>query len=300
MKVCQLVIGPAGSGKSTFCETMKNHCDAAGRVVHVVNLDPAAEDETITYPVSIDIRELISLEDAMEECGLGPNGGLLFCLEYLEENVEWLMEALEPYSEDDYLLVDCPGQIEAYSHLSVFRTVVGKLQSDGWTVGCVYCLDAQFSEEASKFVAGSLNALTAMVNMELPHVNVMTKMDLVRGRGRGGMEGVERNGSGVDWREEDDEERELIIPDRENLLRALNQTYGKHLKRFARLNEGIVSLLDEWSLIGYVGLDVRDEHSVAGVLMQLDFAVGWMGDEDDVRGKYDQDALEEADYGLDV
>ena len=49
-----------------------------------------------------------------------------------------------------------------------------------------------------------------------------------------------------------------------------------------------------------MGLDVRDEHSVAGVLMQLDFAVGWMGDEDDVRGKYDQDALEEADYELDV
>lgn len=27
----------------------------------------------------------------------------------------------------------------------------------------MYCLDAQFSEEASKYVAGCLNALTAMV-----------------------------------------------------------------------------------------------------------------------------------------
>lgn len=74
----------------------------------------------------------------------------------------------------------------------------------------MYCLDAQFSEEASKYVAGSLNALTAMVrdvlvvasfraishldisfhvfcflprqvNIELPHVNVLTKLDLVRG-----------------------------------------------------------------------------------------------------------------------
>ncbi len=203
MKVCHLVIGPAGSGKSTFCETMKLHCDAANRIIHLVNLDPAAED--CKYPVSVDIRELISLEDAMEECELGPNGGLLFCLEYLEENVEWLMEALEPYGEEDYLLIDCPGQIEAYSHLSVFKTVVrryvretwsrdraglpallfqicpthlshwpascslacslssDRLQSEGWTVGCVYCLDAQFSEEASKYVAGSLNALTAMV-----------------------------------------------------------------------------------------------------------------------------------------
>lgn len=32
--------------------------------------------------VFVDIRELISLEDVMEELGLGPNGGLLYCMEY--------------------------------------------------------------------------------------------------------------------------------------------------------------------------------------------------------------------------
>ena len=30
----------------------------------------------------IDIRELISLEDVMEELQLGPNGGLIYCMEY--------------------------------------------------------------------------------------------------------------------------------------------------------------------------------------------------------------------------
>lgn len=29
-----------------------------------------------------DIRELVSLEDVMEELGLGPNGGLVYCMEY--------------------------------------------------------------------------------------------------------------------------------------------------------------------------------------------------------------------------
>jgi hypothetical protein len=29
-----------------------------------------------------DIRELISLDDVMEEIGLGPNGGLIYCMEY--------------------------------------------------------------------------------------------------------------------------------------------------------------------------------------------------------------------------
>ena len=72
------------------------------------------------------------------------------------------------------------------------------------------------------------------VNIELPHVNVLTKLDLVRGRGRQGL---------VNWQEEDDEERELIIPERESLLRELNSAYSH--SKWLRLNEGIVSLLDE-------------------------------------------------------
>ena len=42
-KHAQLVIGPAGSGKSTFCHLIQEHCDATKRTVHIVNLDPAAE-----------------------------------------------------------------------------------------------------------------------------------------------------------------------------------------------------------------------------------------------------------------
>lgn len=32
--------------------------------------------------LAVDIRELISLDDVMEELGLGPNGGLMYCMEY--------------------------------------------------------------------------------------------------------------------------------------------------------------------------------------------------------------------------
>ena len=56
-------------------------------------------------------------------------------MEYLEEELEdWLAEELEPYGDDDYLLFDCPGQIELYSHSSVFRALVRYLQSNGWQV----------------------------------------------------------------------------------------------------------------------------------------------------------------------
>ncbi|GAB2271005.1 hypothetical protein Dimus_005859 [Dionaea muscipula] len=73
------------------------------RTMHVVNLDPTAE--RFDYHVALDIRELISLEDAMEELGLGPNGGLIYCMEHLEENLDdWLIEELENYLDDHYLL----------------------------------------------------------------------------------------------------------------------------------------------------------------------------------------------------
>ena len=41
---------------------------------------------------------------------------------------------LQGYGEDDYLLFDCPGQIELYSHSSVFRSLIKYLQNGGWTV----------------------------------------------------------------------------------------------------------------------------------------------------------------------
>lgn len=45
----------------------------------------------------------------------------------------------------------------------------------------VYCLESQFIEDKSKYFSGVLSAMSAMVNLEIPHINVMTKMDLIEG-----------------------------------------------------------------------------------------------------------------------
>lgn len=57
-----------------------------------------------------DIRELIQVDDVMEDESLrfGPNGGLVFCMEYFANNFDWLEESLG-HVEDDYILFDCPG-----------------------------------------------------------------------------------------------------------------------------------------------------------------------------------------------
>lgn len=49
-----MVMGPAGTGKSTYCKVIQEHCQNTRRSVHVANLDPAAE--TFEYDVAFDVR----------------------------------------------------------------------------------------------------------------------------------------------------------------------------------------------------------------------------------------------------
>lgn len=87
-----------------------------GRKVSVINLDPANDNPP--YNCEIDIRELISLEDVMDELQLGPNGGLVYCMEHLQQNADWLREKLRSLESDTYLLFDLPGQARLQRDLS--------------------------------------------------------------------------------------------------------------------------------------------------------------------------------------
>jgi len=181
-------------------------------------------------------------------------------MEYLEENLEdWLHEQLGGYGDDDYLFFDCPGQIELYSHLSVFQSLVQYLKGEGWNVGCIYCVDAQFTEDSSKYISGCLSALSAMIQLELPHLNVMTKIDLVQ------------DPSAL--------EHGFIFPDRASLLQTLDQHTSD---KYRSLNAAIVGLLDNYSMVAFVPLDVTDEESIESCMLQADMAIQY-GEDQDVR-----------------
>lgn len=121
----QLVIGPPGSGKTTYCNAMKEFLQETGRKVSIVNLDPA--NDRLLYECDVDISELITLEDAMDKLKLGPNGGLVYCMEFLEKNIEWLHTELSNVKEH-YILLDCPGQVELFTHHQSVKNIALKLQ----------------------------------------------------------------------------------------------------------------------------------------------------------------------------
>ena len=64
---------------------------------------------------------------------LGPNGGVLYALEELEHNAEWLEEGLKELGED-YVLFDCPGQVELFTHHSSLRNIFFRIQKLGYRV----------------------------------------------------------------------------------------------------------------------------------------------------------------------
>ena len=124
-RFAQLVIGPPGSGKSTYCLAMKEFLEQVGRKVSVINLDPANNE--LLYSCDVNISDLITLENVMDKLNFGPNGGLVYCMEFLEKNIEWLHSKIDN-SQDRYFLLDCPGQVELFTHHQSVKNIALKLQ----------------------------------------------------------------------------------------------------------------------------------------------------------------------------
>jgi len=128
----EIVIGAPGAGKSTYAYGKHQLFTALERPIAIVNLDPANDD--LPYPCDVSIASLITLQDAMNEFGLGPNGGMLYCLEYLEQNLDWLLDKLGALSSDTYIVFDLPGQVELSTNHSSLKNIVNKLVKSGYRV----------------------------------------------------------------------------------------------------------------------------------------------------------------------
>ncbi|XP_019545526.3 GPN-loop GTPase 3 [Aedes albopictus] len=288
MRYGQLVMGPAGSGKSTYCATMQRHGYDDKRLIKVVNLDPAAE--TFEYQPFIDIRDLIQLDDAMEdeELHYGPNGGLVFCIEYLLENSDWLRNQLcgvgddedeegvadgveEP--DDDYILFDMPGQIELYTHLKAGQQLAKLLESWNFRLCSVFLVDSQFMIDGAKFLSGTMAALSVMVNMELPHVNILSKMDLLSKTSKGQLD-------------------KYLEPDPQALLGEVTNesSWGR---KYRKLSETIGLLIEDFSLVRFTPLNINDEENIADLLLMIDNVIQY-GEDADVKTT-DFDPPEEED-----
>lgn len=144
----------------------------------------------------------------MEELQYGPNGGLVFCLEYLLENIEWLTSDLGEY-QDEFLIVDCPGQIEIFTHSDIMSRIVEVFRTADYKPCALYLLESLFLLDVTKFFSGVLTATSAMLQLGIPHLNLISKMDLLRMDGRGRTEQLGLGAREGSDEEEDEEEYDV-------------------------------------------------------------------------------------------
>jgi len=134
----------------------------------------------------------------MSELNLGPNGGLLYCMEYIEHHLGEVLKLLKERlginnnnnnssssssTSGAYLLFDLPGQIELTAHSNVVSRIAERLARElDLRLVCVQLVDAAVClTDVSKFIGAALVCTASMMRLELPCVNVLSKMDLLQG-----------------------------------------------------------------------------------------------------------------------
>lgn len=72
------------------------------------------------------------------------------------------------------------------AHFPLVSRIASLLQQWDFHLCGVYLLESQFIQDRTKFFAGVLSAMSAMISLEIPHINVISKMDLIK-EGQGGV-----------------------------------------------------------------------------------------------------------------
>lgn len=143
----------------------------------------------------------------------------------------------------------------------------------------VWLIDSHFIDESSKFLSASLTSLSAMLQLGVPHVNVLTKMDLL-----GKKEKSSKLEKCADLAIQLSlTPRRYFELDTISLLSDLSKETGP---RFSKLNEAMATLLDEFNLVSFLPLNITDPDSLTMVLSHIDSATQY-GEDLEPRDPYE-------------
>ena len=114
-----IVLGMAGSGKTTFVQRLVSHLHTkklkepeSNKAPYVINLDPACLE--VPYPANVDIRDTVNYKEVMKQYNLGPNGGIVTSLNLFATKFDQVLNLIEKRAGDcDHVIFDTPGKILA-------------------------------------------------------------------------------------------------------------------------------------------------------------------------------------------
>jgi hypothetical protein len=162
----------------------------------------------------------------------------------------------------------------------------------------VQLMDALYCTDATKFISATLLGTTTMIRLELPTVNVLSKVDLLSSYGTLPFQldyytecydlqrlipflhptNVPSNDdASMDPIADNDEEDEYDIADDPEYQIILQQRRtSKFAKSYERLHRALAEVVEDFSLLSWIPLDITNAESVGRVLANIDRCNGYI------------------------
>lgn len=154
--------------------------------------------------------------------------------------------------------MDFPGQVELYTNHFALKTIVDKINKMDCRLTAVHLVDCTLCLDPQKYMSAVMVALNAMMLLEMPHVNLMSKVDLLKAL-----------------------KSEMHLPfqtfvdadDFDAICRIADSVYPQQ-PRLRKLQRLVGELVEDFSLVKFLPLDVHDKKSMIAALKRADTANG--------------------------
>ncbi|VDP78370.1 unnamed protein product [Echinostoma caproni] len=163
-------------------------------------------------------------------------------------------------------------EVELYTHHSTTRQLVSYLTTRpqpsqnplldgvGLHLTAVHLVDSHYCSDPGKFISCLLTSLSTMLQLGLPHVNVLSKADLVEQFGE-----LDFN---LDFFTE--------VLDLQYLVDKINKTNDPFMTKYERLNRALIGVIQDQSLVQFLLLDIQNMSHMERVMRYADRANGYV------------------------
>lgn len=166
-------VGTAGSGKTTLTQAFGKYLEENDYRVSYVNLDTGVK--RLPYRPDLDVRAEVTAWEIMEE-GYGPNGAIVESYDRLLPRVsEYVSSIMELDGENDYVLLDTPGQMETF----LFHEFGVRLMEDLPEPLTVYLFSPNILRKPADFCFARFFGLMIELRLGTTTVPAMSKVDTV-------------------------------------------------------------------------------------------------------------------------
>lgn len=171
MEFGEVVIGPPGSGKTTYIVKTKQKMS---RKVVTINLDPGNETHNF---FDYNIREHFVTRTYMEQKDVGPNNAVKEIMEAFSDGVNEYLGPVLDQSQGCFVIFDFPGQIEFFMSGGSLAKILRFLTQKGIVFVIVNLFDVLSFYGCFNRVSAYLVATLSMALLEAPQVCVISKCD---------------------------------------------------------------------------------------------------------------------------